>query len=106
AKEHVVITVKTSTLLERHEQRVLLSPINSGSTIYKPVQRGLETFAPLEAYPYDERRRIRGVANAVAELAVEYSVPDLRDFVERVERRRGIQILDVLFPKKGDHRNA
>jgi len=105
-REHVVITVRTSPLLERHDRRARLSPINSGSTIYRPVPRSLETFATLDAYPYNERRRIRGIANAVVEVAIDYSIPDLSDFVERVERRRGTQILEVLLPRKRDHCNA
>jgi hypothetical protein len=96
ARDHLVITVNTSNLLERHKLRVLLSPINSGSTIYKPVQRGRDTFMTWDAYPYQERRKLRGSANAVAELAVDYSVGDITNFIERVERRRGTRILEVL----------
>lgn len=100
AKEHVVITLDSSRLLERHAPKTLLSPINSGSTIYRPVNRGVDTFQTLETYPYEERRKLRGAANAVAELAIEYAVPDIRHFVERVERRRGAEIVETLVAAK------
>src|SRR5688572_24984003 len=54
---HVVLTVNSSEPLERHEAKVLLSPINSGNTIYRPVRRGLDTFQTLDEYPYEERRK-------------------------------------------------
>ncbi|HXW59387.1 MAG TPA: hypothetical protein VEJ23_07910 [Solirubrobacteraceae bacterium] len=86
--EHDVITVDTARLLDRHADRVTLSPINSGATMYKPPPRGRNTFLPIASYPFDERRRARGVGNAIVELAVDGGVPDIRDVAVRVERRR------------------
>ena len=94
--EHVVISVDTQSLLREHGARVLLSPINSGSTIYRPMPRGLNSFQPFEGYPYAERKKLRGVKHAVAELAIDYSVPDMNPFVQRVEKRRGNTILELL----------
>ncbi len=68
ARSHTVITVETAGLFARHAARIRLSPINSGSTIYRPVRRGIETFKPLNEYPFEERRRVRSIPNAVAEL--------------------------------------
>jgi hypothetical protein len=48
-----VLTVRTATLVAAHRDRILLSPINSGSTIYKPQPRGRETFLPIAEYPFD-----------------------------------------------------
>lgn len=95
-----MITVNTAELFDAHGRRALLSPINSGSTIYRPVPRGLDTFLSLDAYPYEERRKLRGAANAVAELAFDYSVPDMQNFVERAERRRAGLKLGVLFERR------
>lgn len=96
ANEHLVITVDSAKLLERHGSQARLSPINSGSTIYRPVSRGLNLFRDFSDYPYEERRRARGVAHAIAELAIDYSVPNFKDLVSRVERRRGERVLEVI----------
>jgi hypothetical protein len=51
------------------------------------VERRVGTFLSIEEFPYVERRRTRGKANALAEITVDYSVPDIADLVVRVERR-------------------
>src|SRR5665811_605720 len=86
--EHDVICVDTATLLERHEADITLSPINSGATMYKPPQRGTQTFLPIADYPFDERRRARGIKNAIVELAVNGGIPDILEVALRVERRK------------------
>lgn len=93
--EHDVLTIDTRSFLERYVSRVALSPINSGSTVYNPQPRGLDLFRPLESYPFEIRRKYG--KNAVAELTVAHSVPDLRDFVTRVERRRGGIVAQVVY---------
>jgi Family of unknown function (DUF7002) len=85
--EHDVITVDTSRLLDRYAEGVTLSPINSGATLYTPPRRGPNTFLPIAAYPFDERRRARGVASAIVELAVDGGVSNIREVAVRVERR-------------------
>jgi hypothetical protein len=99
-KEHTVITVDTASLLGQHADQVTLSPINSGNTLYNPPARGYYTFRRIAEYPFDERRKKRGVANAVVELAVDYSVPDLVDHVMTVDVRRGDQILQNLYCRR------
>lgn len=96
---HTVITIDTESLVREYADRVTLSPINSGNTLYVPQPRGTITFHPLADYPFVERRRMRGVANAVAELAVEYSVPDLRNHTMLVERRRGSTVVERLYSR-------
>jgi hypothetical protein len=100
-QEHTVLTIDTKSLLARHADRVTLSPINSGSTLYNPRSRGHNTFCSIADYPFEERRRMRGIANAIAELAVDYSVPDMFDHTITVERRRGAEVLEQLFPRVG-----
>jgi hypothetical protein len=98
-KAHDVLHVDTAELLERHAARVTLCPINSGSTIYNPRPRGSTTFLPIGDYPFEERRRARG-KDAIIELAVDHSVPDVADVVIRVERRRaGGKIEEVLWER-------
>lgn len=94
---HTVITVDTASLLNAHQDRTALSPINSGSTLYNPRPRGAETFLSLADYPFEERRKRAGLQRAVAELAIDYSVPDLRQHVIRVERRRGTRVIERLL---------
>lgn len=98
-REHTVITVETSAFLARYADRTFLSPINSGSTIYNPRERGDGTFRSLNEYPFDERRKLRGLKNAIAEAAVVYAVPDLREFVLRVESRKGDRIVSVGYAR-------
>jgi hypothetical protein len=87
-REHVIIIVDTHKLLSRQSLSVTLSPINSGNTRRKAVPRGRDTFCCLQDYPFDElRKRRHGVGNAVAELAVDWGVPDIEDLVIRVEFR-------------------
>lgn len=98
--EHDVITVDSTLLLERHGPRVTLSPINSGATMYTPPPRGRHTFLPIASYPFDERRRARGLRNAVVELAVDGGVPDIRDVAVRVERRRAGEAGTVIWERE------
>ena len=93
--EHDVLTIDARSLLERYVTRIALCPINSGSTVYNPQPRGLDLFRPLVSYPYEKRRKYG--KNAVAELTIDHSVPDLRDFVIKVERRRGQEVHRTLY---------
>ena len=98
-RKHTVITVDTATLFKKHGDRILLSPINSGSTIYRPVERSAETFRPLGRYPFEERRRLRGVNNAVAELCVDYAVPDIGELAIKAEVRQESRLIEVLYSR-------
>lgn len=94
-KRQTVLTVDTARLLARHEARVLLSPINSGATKPSRAQRGPDTFLPMARYPFssrDEKSR-----EPVVELTVTHSVPDIRDFVLRVEEYVGGKPDTLLF---------
>ena len=98
-REHTVLTLDSRMVLERYPRKVTLSPINSGSTIYRPQPRGGGTFRSLEEYPFENRRKMRGISNAIAELAVAGQIRNIRDLVVRVEHRNGSRVLSVLFPK-------
>lgn len=92
-----ILTINTKPLIDRHLARISLCPINSGSTIFKPQPRGRTTFLPLKKYPFGEWARKRGARNAVVELAVDYNVPDISDFVSRVILARAGVTLNVLY---------
>jgi hypothetical protein len=94
-----VLTLDTSALLSRHGPRVTLSPINSGATKPVPQRRGRETFLPLVEYPFETWRQKRGKRDAVVELTVTHSVPDVADFVFRVEERQGGRTTRVVWER-------
>jgi hypothetical protein len=79
-----IIVIDTATLMERYRERVLLCHMNSGATQPMAFPRGLNTFAPIDNYPIAERRKKYGLNGAVAEVTVDYSVPDVRDLVLEV----------------------
>jgi hypothetical protein len=95
-KIHTVITVDSARLFETNSKCVRLSPINSGSTIYNPRPRGVDTFQPLSTYSFEERRRMRGLANAIAELAVRHSVLDISKCVLAVGHYRNGKLIERL----------
>lgn len=82
---HAVLVVDTAKLLARHGERVSLSAINSGCTKPFPQPRGLDTFQGLEDYPFQEWDQKRGGKDPVVEVAVDYSVPDVREITLVVE---------------------
>jgi len=96
-RTHCVLTVDTTQLVAAHQDRIRLSPINSGSTIYRPQPRGRRTFRSLPDYPFEERRRLRGVKNAIAEMCVDYGVPEVASFVVRVAHMRGPAEIGVIL---------
>jgi hypothetical protein len=94
---HDVIVVDTASLVAAHADRIRLSAINSGATLYPNApERGPRTFMPIAEYPYEERRS-RGVRGAIAELAVIDGVPDIVRHTVRVERRQQDETLGVLY---------
>jgi hypothetical protein len=96
-RAHDVIVVDTASLVGAHAERLRLSPINSGATLYPNAPpRGARTFVPIGEYPYEERRG-RGIQHAIAELAVIDGVPDILRHTVRVERLQQDQVLDVLY---------
>ena len=74
-----VLTLDMASVLEAHRERVQLSPINSGATIYNPTPRGRSTFLPIADFPFNERRKTRSLDNTVVELTVLHGVPNITD---------------------------
>lgn len=98
-KRQTILTVDTARLLERHADRVTMAPINSGATLYNPPKRGPGTFQRISDYPIQHWRKKRSWKDAVVELAVDYSVPDIRDLVIRVEHVDGGEVSELLWGK-------
>jgi hypothetical protein len=95
-QRHNVLVVDTKRLAERHEHKIMLSAMNSGCTIPFPHKRGLETFRRIAEYPYAARKRNR---DPIVELAVDYSVPDIRDFVIEVREAGAGQHTQVVWKR-------
>ena len=91
-REHCVIVVPTLTLLDHHADKVTLSAINSGSVNPSratglPRSRGRDTFKPIDDFN----------ARWVAELTVEYSVPNIADLAVRAEAWRSERRLRLIW---------
>jgi hypothetical protein len=98
-KRHTVLVLNSARLLERHADRVMLCPMNSGCTKPFPHPRGKSTFLPLAQYPFDEwDRKRRGIEPAV-ELTVEGGVPDAAEFVLTVEEQGAGQPTQLLWKR-------
>lgn len=87
-REHLVLVVRTSSLVAVHGPEITLAPINTGSVLYDPPLRGSDTLLPIAEYPFEQWRARRGPRKAIAEVAIDYAVPDIVNHVIRVERRR------------------
>jgi hypothetical protein len=88
--EHDVIVVGTASLVEAHHERISLSPINSGATLYpNAAPRGSQTFHTIADYPYAQRRQTRAVSASIVELAVADGVRDIAAHTIGVQRWKG-----------------
>jgi hypothetical protein len=87
-RAHDVLVIDTRPLVERYRRQITLAPINTGATVPTAALRGPRTFQAIEFYDYDAMKRKRGAKEAIAEVAIDYSVPDVAEFVLQVERRQ------------------
>jgi hypothetical protein len=87
-RPHDVLTIDTASLIARHGGTARLASINTGATLYPnaPI-RGAHTFMPIDQFDYEQARQRRGRRDAVAELTIEYAVPDIEAVAVAVERR-------------------
>lgn len=101
-ESHCILTVDTRMLIEKHRERINLSPINSGCTKPMPHPRGKDCFLSLQEYPFDYWVKKRGKnGDSAVELTVEYAVPDISRLVTRVEIRKAGKVEKVIFKKSG-----
>lgn len=94
-----VLHVDTSALLNAYPDRVQLAPYNTGS-MHVPTapKRGPGVFSDLADYPYDEWARRRGRSGEpVVELTIDYAVPDISEYVTRVETWADSTPVEVLY---------
>ena len=92
-RPHLVLEVDTAELLDRHAERVSLSPINSGATFaMSPAPRGPDTFRRIADHPNGK---------PVVELAVDYAVPDIDNLTTSVSRWHGAERLEEVWRRPG-----
>jgi hypothetical protein len=87
-QRQTVIFADTRQLVERYATRIRLAHINTGATRSVFHFRDLETFKTIKEY---DRRK-------VVELTIDRSVPDLAEFVVRVEEIGGPDASRVIWP--------
>lgn len=85
SQPRVLLTLDARRLLEAYADAVLLCPINSGATKPYPRQRDYSSFLPLAQYPWSHWESKRRGKDTVVEVAITGGVPNLREFVIRVE---------------------
>lgn len=98
--EHCVLTLDARGLVYAYHDRIWLSPMNSGAT--KPIAhpRGSETFQRIKQFRFDYwRAKRRSARKAIAELAIDYSVPDIARFVTSVTIRNDKGIIRTVFQR-------
>ena len=84
-KSHDVLVVDTEKLVQKYKNKITLCRINSGATLYNNGRRGLDSFKQINEYPFSKYKS-RG-QNAIVELAVDYGIPDIKDYVVQVDAR-------------------
>ncbi|MBY8888984.1 hypothetical protein K7472_29675 [Streptomyces sp. PTM05] len=89
-RPHDVLVLDTAGLVAAHGDRIRLSAINSGATLYPnaPV-RGTRTFQTIAGYPFAERLRGRTPWTVIVELAVLDGIPDIATYVTEIRRIPG-----------------
>ena len=85
-KMHDVLTVDTSELMRRHADNVTVAYFNTGVSQFGPRnRRGPDTFKSIEEC------LLGGEQTKIAEVVVEYHVPDIAEFTKSVQQFRGKQ---------------
>ena len=93
-RAHDVLVVDTAPLVERYASTITLTQINTGATRPARARRGRSTFRAIALYPDESKERRR-----IAEVAVDYAIPEIADYVLRVERRQGAELLEMAWSR-------
>jgi uncharacterized protein DUF7002 len=86
---HCVLTVDTRLLVDSYLERLWLTDQNSGS-VYSGKLRGRGTFRRVSDFDF----------RWVAELAVDYAVPDVADLTVKVEERNADRSLRQIWSRR------
>ncbi|WNZ81617.1 DUF7002 family protein [Pseudomonas sp. P108] len=91
--EHDVLTLDSATFIPAYAEAIWLCHMNSGNTWPMPHRRGTEIFRRIPDYPV---KRSGKPIKTVVELVVDYSVPNIAEYVVDVRRMRGSEVLEVI----------
>lgn len=81
SQDQLLLTIDSRALTDRYYDRIQVSTINSGATLFKPVRRGTQTFNNLS-------RHVAGKGSRpIVEVTIPNGVPDISDFISRAEIR-------------------
>jgi hypothetical protein len=88
-RPQVVFVVDTAALVAAHEQRIAVTPINTGNARRKPAHRGMATFVPLAEWSRSGWKSeaaalglpLRKRSHQPVELTVLDAVPDIMCYV-------------------------
>lgn len=102
-QHHDVLTIDSKQLLAQYSDKMMLSPINSGSTLYNPALRGRDTFVPFDQCPFSEwlRRRRKRPEEVVAEVTLSYRISGIELVVQRVESYFGGELTGTIWEAPG-----
>jgi len=92
-EEHDVLVIDARKLVDRYEQAITLSPINTGAIAPAYAKRGAGTFVPIDRYP---TTATGAPAKPIAEITVDVPIPDIVELTLRVARWRGNVCLGTL----------
>jgi hypothetical protein len=81
--EHDVLTVDTASFINDYANRVSICHMNSGNTFPIPHMRDYSIFTSIDAYP---TKANGDPIKEVAEVTINYSVPDIHNYTIKVER--------------------
>jgi hypothetical protein len=92
--EHDVLTIDTQALMARYHGRVWLCRLNSGNTLPVPHPRSMDDFKRITDYP--TKPSSGAPMKEVVEVVVDYSIPDVAEYVLEVRRMRGSTVLGFI----------
>lgn len=98
-RQHDVLTIDTRRLLSLYQDKIMLSPINSGNTQYDPAIRGKGTFVPFGQCPFSDwrRRKRKKPEDVIAEVTLPYRLLEIETVVQRVESYFGSQRSGIIW---------
>ncbi|AFL90491.1 hypothetical protein Terro_4294 [Terriglobus roseus DSM 18391] len=83
SQDQLVLTIDTASFAEKHFSEIVVSTLNSGATLYRPLRRGIQTFMPITAFQAGR------LSKPIVEVTLVGSVPDFMEFVTSSEIRKG-----------------
>jgi hypothetical protein len=102
-RPHTILMLDTAGLVRQYEGSIELAHMNTGNTRPFAHKRGPSTFKKMEQYPYEDRRR-RSAHSAIVELTIPGGVPDVREYVIKVEHATAVdgdyKVIKMLYERQ------